>query len=62
VQLDLSLDLPDPLYQELLEAAFECRVSPKIFAAECVESVIATRRLPAVKESPHGARIGTLEE
>jgi hypothetical protein len=58
VQFDLSLDLPDPLYNELIEAALECRVSPKIFASQAVEACLAGRRLESsVTPAPHGARI-----
>jgi hypothetical protein len=60
VQFDLSLDLPDPLYNELIEAALECRVSPKIFASQAVEACLAGRRLESgVTPAPHGARIRT---
>ena len=58
MQLDLSLDLPDPLYQELLNAALECRVSPKIFASQAVEVVLAGRRLESIPSGRCGPRIG----
>ena len=40
MELNLSLSLPDVMFQELLEAARECRCSPKIFAAQSLESVL----------------------
>lgn len=61
MRVTLDLDLPAPLHAELEAAARECRVAPALFAAEAIESVIASRRLTAVKRGPHGARIGTAE-
>lgn len=60
MQFDLGVvDLADPLYQELIAAARECNISPKVFASQAVEVVLASRRLPGVQAAPHGARIGT---
>ena len=56
-----SMTIPDTLYQELIEAARESRCSPKIFAAQSVESVLASRRLPRVAQGSHGPRIGGRE-
>jgi hypothetical protein len=49
MQLTFSLTLPDALYQDLIADCQECECSPKQWAAEAVESVIASRlRLPHV--------------
>jgi hypothetical protein len=61
VELNLSLNLPDVMFQELVEAARECQCSPKIFAAQSVESVLASRRLPRVTPGSIGPRVGTAE-
>ena len=61
MELNFSLTLPDSLYDELLEGCRVCKCSPKQFAAESLESVLASRRLPNVAVAPHGARIGTPE-
>ena len=61
MELNFSLILPDALFKELEDAARECRCSPKIFAAQSVESVLASRRLPRVTPGEHGARIATPE-
>lgn len=59
--LDFTVTLTDELYRELIEATKECQCSPKQFAAESLESVLASRRLPKVKLGKHGARIGRPE-
>jgi hypothetical protein len=61
VRVTLDLDLPAALHGELLEAANEARCNLEVFAGECVESVLATRRLPHVRPGAHGARIGRPE-
>lgn len=61
MELIVSVTLPDPLFDELMEAAKGCRCTPSQFAAEAIESVIASRRLPHVRRAPHGARIGVTE-
>jgi hypothetical protein len=61
VELNFSLTLPDELYRELINGCRERSCSPKQFAAESLESVLASRRLPHVRQAPHGARIGTPE-
>ena len=58
----LDLDLPLSLHGELLEAAKEARCNPEVFAGECLESVLATRRLPRVALGAHGARIAAARE
>jgi hypothetical protein len=57
VRLILDLDLPAPLHGELLAAAKEAQVNPELFAAECVEATLASRRLPLVQSGVLGARI-----
>jgi hypothetical protein len=55
--MELSFVLEDALASELEHAAKNCQLSPKAFAAECVESVLASRRLPAVPAGRNGARV-----
>lgn len=63
MQLTFSVLLPDELYRELMEACRECECSPKRFAAESIESVLASRRLPRVAEARmHGARMHEFRE
>jgi hypothetical protein len=61
VELNFSLTLPDSLYAELIEG---CSCSPKQFAAESLESELASRRLPGVTPGSHGPHIraGKTEE
>ena len=61
MRVTLDLDLPAPLHGELLEAAKEARCNLEVFAAECVEATLATRRLPGVTLGRLGARIGVAE-
>jgi hypothetical protein len=61
MRVTLDLDLPTSLHGELLAAAKEARCNPEVFAGECLESVLATRRLPRVALGAHGPRIGTRE-
>ena len=56
--LDFSLTLSDELYADLIADCQECSCSPKQWASEAVESVIASRRLPKVNAAPQGARFG----
>ena len=58
MRLILDLDLPGPLHGELIAAAKEARVNPELFAAECVEATLASRRLPFIRPAVLGARIG----
>lgn len=46
VELSFSLTLPDERYRELIDGCRERSCSPKQFAAESLESVLASRRLP----------------
>lgn len=60
MELNFSLTLPDELYRELIDSCRERSCSPKQFAAESLEIVLASSRLPRMA-APHGARIGTRE-
>jgi len=57
MRVTFDLDLPDALALELQSACRDCGISPKLFAAQSVESVLAGRRLPHVRVSPLGARV-----
>ena len=46
--MELELTLADEMLAELHDAARECQCSPRQFAIDCVESVLASRRLPHV--------------
>jgi hypothetical protein len=60
VELDLRLDLAEPLYKELIDAANECKLTAHTFAAQAVEACLAGRRLEShVTAAPHGPRIRT---
>ncbi len=61
MELIFSLTLPEELYRELIDSCRERSCSPKQFAAESLEIVLASSRLPRVAAAPHGARIGTRE-
>jgi len=56
MRVTLDLDLPAPLHEDLLSAATEADCHPAVFAGECVESVLASRRLPSVRRGAQGAR------
>ena len=67
--MELELTLADEMLAELHDAARECQCSPRQFAIDCVESVLASRRLPKVyvPELTQGARMrgtsrGTVED
>jgi hypothetical protein len=57
MKIILDLNLPGPLHAELQEAAKEAQCNPEVFAGECVQSILASRRLPRLRPAPHGARI-----
>lgn len=61
MRITFDLDLPAPLHAELIEAARDARIHPELFAAECVESILASRKLPGVKAGRCGPRIGVIE-
>jgi hypothetical protein len=54
-KLDFSLRLPDLMYRELIDRCTQCSISPKQFAAECVEATLAGIRLPKVDVGRSGA-------
>ncbi len=57
MRLTLDLALPNPLYEELLAAAKECRVHPTLFCAEAIESTLASRRISFMPRGRLGARM-----
>jgi hypothetical protein len=57
MELTLALGLNDDLYRELLRACRECKCSPRQFAHEAVESVLASRRLESVENGRNGPRM-----
>lgn len=57
VKIAFELDLPAPLHGELIKAAKDAGCHPELFAAECVESILSSRRLPGVKAGRYGARV-----
>jgi hypothetical protein len=54
--LNFTLTLKEELYAELIAATQDCQCSPKEFAAQCVEVVLAGRRSEKVECSPLGPR------
>lgn len=51
--MQLILDVVAPeMSDELAQAARDCLCSPRQFALECLESVLASRRLPRVYVPP----------
>jgi hypothetical protein len=61
MRLDFSLTLPDELSSELTSACRECECSPQQFAAQTLESALASRRLPRVTLGANGPRMATPE-
>ena len=57
MRIELSLDLPLPLIEELDKAARECRVHPTLFCAEAIESTLASRRISFMPRGRLGARM-----
>lgn len=54
----ITIELSTELYQELQSAVAEADgMGPATWAAECVESTLASRRLPHVIPSTKGARM-----
>jgi hypothetical protein len=56
----VELMLADEMLNELEKAARACQCTPRQFALDCVESVLASRRLPHVfvPTLTQGAQIG----
>ena len=50
MELSFSLRLPEELYRELIQNCRESGCSPKQFAAESLEAVLASRRLQRVDD------------
>jgi predicted RNA-binding protein associated with RNAse of E/G family len=65
----MELTLVDAMMRELMEAARDCQLTPRQFAIESLESVLASRRLPkvyvpALTQGPRmrGTSRGTVED
>jgi hypothetical protein len=50
--LTLEMALPDELHSELEDAARACQLTARDFVAECVQAILAERRLPRVYTPP----------
>jgi hypothetical protein len=53
---DLRIQIRDEMYRELLDAAAKCRaganqLSPEDFATQCIDSILASRRLQRIPAS-----------
>jgi hypothetical protein len=57
MRVTLDLELPEALQDELQTAAKECGISGAAWAAQAIESELASRRLPRVTVGPYGARM-----
>jgi hypothetical protein len=53
--VELTFTLSQTLFSELVDACKESQCSPRQFAGECVEAILAERRLPRVEIGSHGA-------
>lgn len=53
----MELTLAKEMFDEITLAARECNCSPRQFAIECVEAILAERRLPKVRPAAYGAQI-----
>jgi hypothetical protein len=62
MELTVKLKLPTEMNLELLRACRESNCSPKQFAAEALEVVLASRRLPHVAPGSHGPRIDVVDQ
>jgi len=61
MRVTLNLDLPDALEHELQSAARTSGIPATTWAAQAIESELASRRLPRVHCGSHGPRIGMQE-
>lgn len=57
MELTFTLQLPEPLYLELLASCQERRCSPKQFTEETLAAALAVKRLPKVTQGPIGVRV-----
>jgi hypothetical protein len=53
--MTLNFMLNDELHTELVAAATACEITARDIIGQCVESVLASRRLPHVRIGSHGA-------
>jgi hypothetical protein len=53
----MELTLAREMFDEITLAARECNCTPRQFAIECVEAILAERRLPKVTPAPYGAQM-----
>lgn len=51
----LNFSLNPKLHTELEAAARDCQITAREFVGQCVEAILAERRLPHVKVGSHGA-------
>ena len=58
MEITVTFTLPELLANELKAACRECEMPINQFAAESVESVLASRRLPGIQVGRCGARVG----
>ena len=58
MELTFTLKLSDAMKQELIDACQDCNCSPKQFAAESLEAVLAERRIDKVIPGKLGAHFG----
>lgn len=71
MKFTVRISLSQPMYEELRQAAREASTkgevtdpvcTPEQFAAECVESILASRRLERIPGTPHtGPVVGAFE-
>jgi hypothetical protein len=60
-RLTFDIDIPAPLFEELTAASREARIHPALFAAEALESTLASRRLEFIKPGRCGPRIASFD-
>lgn len=57
MEMIFRVDIPEALARELQQAASETQLTPESFAAQAVETVLASRRLPHVAVGRCGPRV-----